>query len=107
MIAEPKDAKSRADPLDDISDFASAPAKSKPPAAAVRKVSEANGFTGNRAPAPAKQPVQRRHRTGRNVQLNIKASRATIDAFIALSEAEGWVLGETLDHLLQNWKASK
>jgi hypothetical protein len=97
----------RADPIGDLSEFErAAPAKSKPPAAAVRQVSEANGFTANRAPPPV-APPQRRHRTGRNVQLNIKASRETIDAFIALSDAEGWVLGETLDHLLQHWKASK
>jgi ParG protein len=43
----------RTDPLDDMSDFTPTPAKAKPPAAAVRKVSEANGFTGNRLPPPA------------------------------------------------------
>jgi hypothetical protein len=108
-----KEIRPRADPMrdpfddDDISDFTSGPsAKPKAPIAAVQEIGEAHGFTARRPAPPAARP-QRRHRTGRNVQLNIKASRETIDAFIALSEAEGWVLGETLDHLLQNWKASK
>jgi len=91
----------RADPLGDISDFApAAPAKPKAPPAVVRKVSEANGFA-SRAPAvraPAGRPSQRRHRTGRNVQINIKAKQETIDRFIAIAEVRGWVLGEALDH---------
>lgn len=88
----------RADPLGDISDFAPAtPAKPKAPVAIARKVSEAKGFTASRAPVVTK-PTQRRHRTGRNAQLNIKARQETIDRFIAISEARGWVLGETLEH---------
>jgi hypothetical protein len=39
---------------------------------------------------------QRRHRTGRNIQFNIKATRETIGRFIAISEREQWVFGETL-----------
>lgn len=73
------------------------------PPAMVRKVSEANGFA-SRAPAvraPAARSLQRRHRTGRNAQLNIKAKQETIDRFIAIAEAHGWVLGETLDHAVE------
>ena len=44
--------------------------------------------------------MQRRHRTGRNVQFNVKASQETVDAFYAISDAKGWVLGETLEHAL-------
>jgi hypothetical protein len=44
--------------------------------------------------------VPRRHRTGRNVQFNVKASRETVDAFYAISDTNGWVLGETLEHAL-------
>src|SRR5947209_20133636 len=36
----------------------------------------------------------RRHRTGRNVQLNIKARAEAIDAFYAVADRQGWVLGE-------------
>jgi hypothetical protein len=38
------------------------------------------------------------HRTGRNVQFNVKASQETIDQIYAITEAhEGWVLGYTLE----------
>jgi hypothetical protein len=30
----------------------------------------------------------------------VKAAQATIDAFYAISNQQGWVLGETLDHAL-------
>jgi hypothetical protein len=40
----------------------------------------------------------RRHRT---VQLNIKATQATVDRLIAISDREGWVFGETLGHALE------
>ena len=36
----------------------------------------------------------RRHRTGRNIQLNIKARAAMIERFCALADRNGWVLGE-------------
>ena len=47
---------------------------------------------------PKREP--RRHRTGRNVQFNVKASQETVDAFYAISDRNGWVLGETLEHAL-------
>ena len=86
----------RADPFGDLdlSGFApSAPVKPKVRAEVIRQVSEANNFPSRRAP---KQ--QRRHRTGRNVQFNIKARQETINRFIAISDRQGWVFGETLDH---------
>jgi hypothetical protein len=42
-------------------------------------------------------PQQRRHRTGRNVQFNIRARQETIDAFLAIADQQGWVLGEVLE----------
>lgn len=42
----------------------------------------------------------RRYRTGRNRQINIKASDATIEALYAIADAQGWVLGETLEQAL-------
>jgi hypothetical protein len=47
---------------------------------------------------PRREP--RIYRTGRNVQFNMKANQATIDAFYAISNQQGWVLGETLEHAL-------
>ncbi|POR40456.1 stability/partitioning determinant [Methylobacterium sp. V23] len=80
----------------------------------VREVSEAANFrsrepakatpepAANPAPAdvikPRRQP--RTHRTGRNVQFNVKASQDAIDAFYRISDEQGWVLGETLERAL-------
>jgi hypothetical protein len=75
----------RADPFAaddlDVSGFAPAAEKPAPPARAViRKISEENNFP-SRAPAVLHAPpkAQRRRRTGRNAQVNIKATQETID----------------------------
>lgn len=94
----------------DISSFAPKPIRdeSAPPPEAVRAVSEAAHFPSREAQPHTRSPatvptsgtirVQRRHRTGRNVQFNIRASQETVDAFYALADREGWVLGETLEY---------
>ena len=75
----------------------------------TRRVAEAAGFhsrevtTARLAPQPGAGPAaatqqQRRRRTGRNVQLNLKARPDTIAAFCAVADAQGWGLGETLEH---------
>jgi hypothetical protein len=70
----------------------------------VRAVAAAANFHSREAApqlsATAKREP-RRHRTGRNVQFNVKASKETVDAFYAISDRQGWVLGETLEHALQ------
>lgn len=82
----------------DLGGFAPRPRES-PDVGAVRKVSELNNFPSRQAiaekPDPLKRPLRRR-RTGRNVQINIKASQETIDMLYRISDANGWVLGETL-----------
>lgn len=67
----------------------------------VKAVSEAANFQ-SREPrreiltaSPKREP--RRYRTGRNIQLNIKARAEIIDAFYAIADREGWVLGETFE----------
>ena len=53
-------------------------------------------------PAPAMPPEglreerreQRRYRTGRNQQLNLKVRAQDAEAFYAIADAEGWVLGD-------------
>lgn len=89
----------------DISGFApkSEPDTASPSAEQVRAVSEAAKFR-SREPKSA-QPAspkreQRRHRTGRNVQFNVKVTPETMDAFYAITDSKGWVLGETLEHAL-------
>ena len=79
------------------------PDKSAPMPEAVKAVAEAARFR-SREPAATPEPVAkripRRHRTGRNVQFNVKAAQETVDAFYAISDQQNWVLGETLEHAL-------
>jgi hypothetical protein len=47
------------------------------------------------SPAPAEERrEQRRYRTGRNQQLNLKVRAQDAAAFYAIADAEGWVLGD-------------
>jgi hypothetical protein len=68
----------------------------------VSAISEAAQFQ-SRDPMPVAVPVvankrePRRYRTGRNTQLNIKARTEAIEAFYAIADKQGWVLGETFE----------
>jgi hypothetical protein len=85
----------------------------------VKAISEAANFVSREParstpPAPAraektitreakKEPIlrePRRHRTGRNIQLNIKARAETIERFYAIADHNGWVLGETFERAI-------
>jgi hypothetical protein len=91
----------------DLSDF-----QPKPPAPAkeVREVAERAGFTSRDpqyTPELASEPArreQRRYRTGRNVQLNLKVRQEDMDAFYALADQEGIVLGEAFARAVVAWK---
>ena len=69
----------------------------------VKAVSENASFVSRepiRAPLQAATPVTReprRHRTGRNIQFNIKARADIIERFYALADRKGWILGETFE----------
>jgi hypothetical protein len=54
------------------------------------------------APSPKQQvkKKQRRHRTGRNLQLNVKVAAKTLESFYEITDRQGWVLGETLEKAL-------
>jgi hypothetical protein len=76
--------------------------------AQTKKAAAAAGFR-SREPQPAthdaatptvavKPRPLRGRRTGRNVQLNLKATPVTIAAFCAVADRQGWGLGETLEH---------
>lgn len=66
----------------------------------VRHLSEAHGFHSRRG-----DPVKRRYRTGRNVQLNVKVTPETLAEFNALCERYGWVQGEALARAIEALKA--
>jgi hypothetical protein len=89
----------------DVSDFVpkAGPDKSAPMAEQVKAVAEEARFRSREPallPPPIPKRIPRRYRTGRNVQFNLKASQDTVDAFYAISDSKGWVLGETLEHAL-------
>ena len=76
-----------------------------PPAEEVRAVAQAAQYRSREAPAPKPEAqskrAARRYRTGRNVQFNVKALQETVDAFYAVTEAKGWVLGYTLQRAME------
>jgi hypothetical protein len=102
MMSDPN----RVDPFAgdlDLSEFKpAAPKKPKIEPAMIREVSEANNFPSRAASKPPqiKPAVQRRRRTGRNVQFNIKATPETIARFTAVADQNGWVFGEALERAL-------
>ncbi|BCH14976.1 stability/partitioning determinant [Mesorhizobium sp. L-2-11] len=83
------------------------PANDKPPKAETSKAAAAAGFR-SREPQPleersapsksAKLSPPRGRRTGRNTQLNLKATPGTVAAFCAIADRQGWGLGETLEY---------
>lgn len=79
----------------DVSGLGPKPASPAPPPSEVRAVAERNNF-----PSRAPRRVPRRHRTGRNVQLNIKVRQADLERFQRLCEGQGWVAGEALERAL-------
>lgn len=66
---------------------ASTPARAARPAASRTPPAEA-------AASPAGRREQRRYRTGRNQQLNLKVRAEDAVAFYAIADAQGWVLGD-------------
>lgn len=89
----------------DVSDFAP---KAMPEGAKkeqVRAVAEPAAFRSREASSaapPRREP--RRYRTGRNVQLNLKVRQEDADAFYALADEKGWVLGEAFQRAVQALK---
>lgn len=108
-----------ADALDDFNpaDFQPKPKPIKrtndaPRREETAKIAESLGFKSRESkpamtpeptaePAGAGQGTQRRRRTGRNAQFNLKARPETIEAYCALADAQGWGLGETLERAVE------
>jgi hypothetical protein len=88
----------------DVSDFAPKPAQDGVRLEQVRAVAEPAAFRSREAAAAPPRREPRRHRTGRNVQLNLKVRQEDADAFYALADEKGWVLGEAFQMALQALK---
>ncbi|TWG87958.1 hypothetical protein L602_001500000910 [Cupriavidus gilardii J11] len=82
----------RANPLDAaLDEFEVKPRADRPRVApeAIEQIAKENGFVSRDAAkleAPARMQKQRRFKTGRNQQINIKATGATIERFTALAD---------------------
>ena len=100
----------------DLSEFTPRPKAAKPRAdkEALREVAEKKGFVSREPtapkpapkaekavappPAPAAEPIpQRRYRTGRNRQLNLKVTDDVMRRFYALADSQDLILGEAFE----------
>jgi len=65
---------------------------------ALTRIADENNFPSRQAPKPPKEPRRkpRRYRTGRNQQLNIKATGETIERFLKTADDRHVPLGELL-----------
>ena len=95
----------------DVSGFAPKPAeKAAEKREQVRAVSEAASFRSREpkaapaVPAASTKREQRRYRTGRNAQLNIKIKPETLEDFYALVDRTGWVQGEAFERAIEALK---
>ena len=103
----------RANPFTDANElpaFAPKPKASKPvPTAQIESIAEANGF-------PSRQPTKitaprrrtgRRYKTGRNQQINIKATPEAIERLYQMADARRIPLGELLEQALHALEQSQ
>lgn len=114
---------SRANPFSDLDDFASDGAAKPVPAETIEQIAKNAGFPSRKAgasgasetasrtakapspsPAPAAAPTSgrapRRHTTGRNRQINIKATEETIEELYRIADKMGVPLGAVLERAL-------
>lgn len=117
---------SRANPFGDLDDFAPQGASKPVPAAAIEEIAQASGFpsrkpqsntanSGNsgtatkaeEAPSLARPLRRRRRTTGRNQQINIKATEETVAELYRVADELDLPLGAVLEQALQALVASK
>lgn len=84
--------------LSDLGTFAPSE-PSRQGAASVRETAAAAGFVSREPGEPGR--LQRRHRTGRSAQLNLKARPETIAAFQAWALNEGLSMAEAFEAMVQ------
>lgn len=88
----------------DVSDFGPSPPAKGVQREQVRAVAEPASFSSREPGVRAAHREPRRHRTGRNVQLNLKVRQEDADAFYALADEHGWVLGEAFQKAIEAFR---
>ena len=99
------------DQLDDIDITDFKPKKAKKTATPKINLAEAAEKSGFKSRDVSEQPAkktksQRRRRTGRNAQFNIKAKPETIEAFMKIADDNDWGFGETLEKAVELLEAN-
>jgi hypothetical protein len=72
----------------------------RPDPGTARQAAEADGFV-SRDSAPTRQDTQRRHRTGRTVQVNLKMTPAFKERFVALADQAGVSQNVTFERAIE------
>ena len=95
----------RANPFGSLDDFLpKEKATPRPDPRVIETVAQENRFA-SRGPAPqAPRGEPRRRRTGRNQQINIKATAETIARLYAAADRENLALGELLEKALEAYE---
>lgn len=95
----------RVSPFADVSALPTFEPKAKaspaPASEQIEKIAEANGFPSRQpAKAPLRKQPGRRYKTGRNQQINIKATSQVIERLYRMADQRRVPLGELLDQAL-------
>lgn len=96
---------SRANPFTDLGDFAPKTQAKPVEPQQIERIASEMGFPSRQASTASvvakPAPRRRRYTTGRNQQLNVKATAETVERFYRLADQQGVPLGELLDQALQ------
>lgn len=104
---------SRANPFEDLADFDADPTAKPVTADAIDQLAQSSGFPSRKADGTAKATANetvppasparppRRHVTGRNRQINIKATEETITRLYTVADALSLPLGAVLELALE------
>lgn len=105
---------SRVNPFEDLADFETKSTPKRVDPAVIERVAHDNDFPSRQpvrsaatAPSPAESGrARRRYTTGRNKQINIKATDTTIERFYRLADQQHVPLGELLERALEVYERS-
>lgn len=96
----------RVNPFGDLDDFVAAPKAKQPKTiekSVIDQVAADNNFPSRQPAKEEAKPLprlQRRYKTGRNQQINIKATSETIEHFYRMADQMNVPLGEVLERAL-------